>query len=206
MFDYDREIKEKLAKLTEKQYRFFCNFTDPSSKTSGEQLKSYINAGYKDCDQAVFRASRLVKSKIIQDILTLYRKKNAENAENRKESALERIIRRNEEIFQKAEQNGDLTTLKQCNEFDAKLHGLLVDRHQVIDRAADTAIDLSTRLEAARMAEQRLLNTPESPVNDDSNIIDADFTDTEYAADPSDNLGEQSDNGEQQDNDQWLYD
>ena len=74
----------------------------------------------------------------------------------------------------------DLTTLRAATMDRAKLHGLLVERHQVIDPASQKDLDNSVKIEAAKLAERMLLNVPESTIeadiNDPSdNIIDSDF-------------------------------
>ncbi len=174
------ELKQKLNKLTENQYKFFVNVTDPTSDTTGNITTSYLKAGYKPSKLACYRASMLYKSKRIQDIITLNRLIGNENSENRKETAFERVVRRNEQLYLKAEKTGDISAMKALNEFDAKLHGLLVDRHQVIDPTGQDDLDNSVKIEAAKLAERMLLNAPECTLEGDiddpsDNIIDGDF-------------------------------
>lgn len=145
------------SKLNEKQYLFFKNLVDPESDTLGDIVSSYHKAGYTENPTSKYAAYRIYQSEKFQRVLTAYRHKEVEKKENRGFTMLERVTEGLTTIANKAERTGDLSVHRQALMDLAKLHGLLVDRHQMVDPAEQLEVDKSMRLEAARLAQQRLL-------------------------------------------------
>ena len=168
----------KRAKFNDKTFLFFKNLTDDNSETQGDIVKSYHKAGYTENKTSKYRAYAIYRSKKFQNVLTEYRIARMKKAENRKETAIERVLRRNEEIFSAAETRTpqDLSTMKACNEFDAKINGLLADRH-IIETDNPLQLSADVQAQALEEAHRMLLNPGQEtiPADDDREIIDAEF-------------------------------
>jgi hypothetical protein len=147
----------KASKLNEKKYKFFENLVKSDSPTQGDILSSYHAAGYKKNDTSKYYAYHIYNSASFQRVLQAYRRQELEKSKNREFTILERTTEDLNFIIDKSRRGGDLSTMRQAVMDRAKLHGLLVDRHQVIDSTTDNAINAAMRLEAARLAEHQML-------------------------------------------------
>jgi len=190
-YDQDNSFEKALkrAKFTEKTFLFFKYLTDDASNTKGDIVKSYHKAGYTKNETSKYRAYAIYRSKKFQNVLTEHRLACRKKAENRLETALERVLRRNEEIFSAAESRTpqDLSTMKSCNEFDAKISGLMAERH-IIETDNPLQLDSSIQPKAIEEAQRMLLNPAAEPIQadeTDNNIIEAEFEDNqeEYQGD-----------------------
>lgn len=172
--DFKNVLKE--VKLSEKAFKFFENLTKPDSPTKGDIVNSFHAAGYTQNDTSKYYAYQVYNSAKFQKLLTAYRDRELKKGQNREFTILERTTEDLNFIIQSARLRGDLGTMRQAVVDRGKLHGLFVDRHQVIDSDAEFAIDKAMRLEAAKLAEQRLLgysSTIEGEIiQEDSTIIE----------------------------------
>jgi hypothetical protein len=166
--DFDSFVKN--VKIPEKYWKFFEYFINRDCETFGNVLRSYIKAGYKENSTTPYRAKALYDSPLVQKLLTLYRLKTAEKRENADISVFDRTDNDLLWCLERAKLSGDYAAVRAVCMDRAKLHGILVDRHQVIDPITEAEIDRTKALEAAKLAESRLLESPA-----DSDIIDADF-------------------------------
>jgi hypothetical protein len=162
----------KSARLSTKQYQFFENLVSPQSETCGDIVSSYNAAGYAVSETSKYYAYRVYNSPKFQKVLTAYRENSLKREKNREFTILERTTEDLNYIINKTRIGGDMSTMRQAVMDRAKLHGLLVERHQVIDPVTEDKVSKAKELEAARIAESHLLGEPvECPVD----MIDAAF-------------------------------
>lgn len=183
----DFNLVLRQTNLPEKQYHFFKNLVNPQSETCGDIVKSYVKAGYKENDTCKYYAYKIYNSTKFQAVLSAYREKELKMQVNREFTMLERTTQDLNFVIEQSRKGGDLSTMRQAVMDRAKLHGLMIERHQVIDPVTEGMIDKQTRIEAARIAEQRLLQEPEgAPEIETESVIDAEFV-NECTTDSSNN-------------------
>jgi hypothetical protein len=172
-----REFQRILAKanFTEQQYKFFVNLTDPDSPTSGDIVKSYHSAGYNEYSTSKYAAYRLYNTEKMQKVLAAWKAYRAERAGIKAETAYEYTKRNLTEIIDKAKATGDITTWRAGVMDLAKLEGLLIDRHQVLDPGQSAEIDKSIAAEAEKLVSGSLAPRLPAAKKVDSDVIDADF-------------------------------
>ncbi len=190
--DFDTLIAS--VKISERFWKFFQSFTDQKAQTFGNAIKSYHAAGYTENATSKYRAKDIYNHPLIQKLLSLWHKKTAEKRENRDISVFDHTDIALLWALEMAKDRNDYAAVQSIAMNRAKLHGLLVERHQVIDPDTESRIDKSVRFEAARIAERRLLESGDkTDSKDDLNIIDADIVrpiesdcPTELSNDPDD--------------------
>lgn len=160
--------------LGEKRYKFFERLVNPESPSCGEIVKSYHLAGYVESGTSKYNAYKVYRSPKFQKVLTEYRRIRLEMKENRSFTMLERTSEDLAYVIEMAKDKNDLSTMRQAVMDRAKLHGLLVERHQVIDPATEAEIDKTKQIEARILAEQRLLG---EAVEVPDNIVETTFID-----------------------------
>lgn len=171
---FDEIIKN--VKINQRIWQFFVNLTDKESDSLGNVAKSYHKAGYTEGSTSKYRARDLYHSPLIQRLLTLYRKKEQEKRENRELTVFARTDQDLLWALDEAKSRNDYSAVQSIAMNRAKLHGLLIERHQVIDPATEDRIDKSVRLEAARIAERRLLESGDkTDSKDGQEIIEAEI-------------------------------
>jgi hypothetical protein len=176
--DYYKTFKDfdtfvKTVKIPQKKWKFFLHFVDEKSDTLGNAVKSYYAAGYSENSTSRYRARDLYNSAMMQTLLTLYRSKTAEKRINRDISVFDRAHNDLLWSLDMAKDKADYMAVRAITMDIAKLHGILVEKHQVLDPATENAIDKAKQIEAAALAETRLLDAP-ADVPDDT-IIEAEF-------------------------------
>lgn len=162
----------KGAKLSEKQYKFFENLVNPQSETCGDIPSSFVKAGYAQNNTTKYYSYKVYNSRKFQAVLTAWREKELKREKNREFTILERTTEDLNFIIQRSKTGGDLSTMRQAVMDRAKLHGLLIERHQVIDPITEDKVSKAKELEAAQIAERRLLG---EPVECPADMIEADF-------------------------------
>lgn len=167
------------AKLSEKTYKFFENLVNTQSKTCGDIVKSYHAAGYTENPTSKYTAYRIYNSKKFQSVLIAYRAYSIEKGENREFTVKERVTQDLQYIIERSKFGGDLSTMRQAVMDLAKLHGLLVDKIQAIDPVTEDEINKTKQIEAACLAESRLLG------NGQDDIIEGEIIDVDDAECPS---------------------
>lgn len=174
-YDLYKTFDEFIAnvKIPEKKWKFFDNFVNEKSFTFGNAVKSYHDAGYTENNTSQYRAKDLYNSPLMQKLLHLYHIKMAKKRENASISVFDSTDNTLLWCIEAARRANDYKSAESAAMSRAKLHGQLVDKHQVIDPAADLAVNQSIKLEAAKMAETRLLGTQENP--QEPAIIEAEF-------------------------------
>lgn len=160
-------------KIPQKKWQFFQNFINPKEQTFGNAVKSYHAAGYKENKTSRYLARDLYNSPLIQRMLTLYRHKQAQKRENADVTVFDKTDNDLLWALEEAKIRNDYAAVRAIAMDRAKLHGILVDRHQVIDPTTEQSINQTLKMEAAKMAENRLL--AKGPAAEDT--IDAEFTD-----------------------------
>lgn len=172
--DFDALIGS--VKIPERYWKFFQNFIDEKSQNFGNAVKSYHAAGYAENNTSKYRARNLYNSAIMQKLLNLWHKKTAEKRENRDISIFDHTDSALLWAMEQAKTRNDYAAVQSIAMNRAKLHGLLIERHQVIDPETENRIDKSVRLEAARIAEQRLLQSGDkTDPKDGQEIIEAEI-------------------------------
>lgn len=149
------------VKIPEKYWKFFLNFTDEKAQTFGNAVKSYHAAGYKEHTTSKYRAKDIYNHPMIQRLLTLWHEKTSEMRKNRDISVFDKTDLDLIWCIDQAKLARDYQAVRAATMDRAKLHGQLIEKHQVIDPYAEQAIDKTKRLEAVKLAEQRLLGSPE---------------------------------------------
>lgn len=174
------DIQKMLSSLTENQYKFYENIIVPDFQYNRDLINAYHRAGYEETEQSKYRARALYKHKVIKKLLEFHRQNQTEKLERRSVNIFDTIDSGLIECADIARKNADGPLLRAALMDRAKLHGLLVDRHQVIDPTSQSDLDNSVKLEAAKLAERMLLNAPESHENADLNDPDNDIIDSEF--------------------------
>lgn len=164
----------KNVKIPEKQWKFFENIIDEKADTFGNAVKSYHKAGYAETLTSKYRARDLYNSAIMQKLLYLYHKKQSEKRINRNISVFDKTDNDLLWCIDKAKGAGDYQAVRAASMDRAKLHGQLIEKHQVIDPLTERAIEQTKAIEAAQMAENRLLGCD---IGEPENIIEAAFID-----------------------------
>lgn len=173
--DFDDLIAK--VKIPERKWRFFLNFTDEKAQTFGNAVKSYHAAGYAVSTTSKYRSKDVYNSPIMQRLLYLWHKKTEEKRENRDISIFDHTDIALLWALEMAKSRNDYAAVRAIAMDRAKLHGILIDRHQVIDPATEDRIDKTMRIEAARIAERRLLESPDqTDSKPEENTIEAEFT------------------------------
>lgn len=167
---FDEFVKN--VKIPERKWKFFQNFIAEQEQTFGNAVKSYHAAGYAETSTSKYRARDLYNSAMMQQLLTLYHQKTAQKRENRDISVFDRVDNDLIWCIDRAKTSGDYQAVRAASMDRAKLHGQLVDRHQVIDPVASLEIDKTKKLEASKMAERMLAQAPEQSPDD---VLEAEF-------------------------------
>jgi hypothetical protein len=157
--DFDDFLKN--VKIPAKKWQFFLNFTDEKSDCYGIATKSYHKAGYVEDETSKYRARDLWNSPLIQTLLSLYYQKIAKKRENRDLTVFDKTDNDLIWCIEEAKLARDYQAVRAATMDRAKLHGQLVEKHQVIDPYAEAAISKTKAIEAAKLAEQRLLIAPD---------------------------------------------
>ena len=148
------------VKIPEKLWKFFQNFTDEKSQCFGNAVKSYHSSGWKEHTTSKYRARDIYNHPIVQRLLTLWHEKTAESRKNRDISVFDKTDSDLVWVIEQAKLARDYQAVRAATMDRAKLHGQLIEKHQVIDPYAEAEINKTKQLEAAKLAEQRLLNGP----------------------------------------------
>jgi hypothetical protein len=162
----------KNVKIPEKMWKFFENIINEKSDTLGNAVKSYHKAGYAETSTSKYRARDLYNSAIMQKLIYLYHKKESEKRINRNISVFDRTDNDLLWCIDRAREVGDYQAVRAASMDRAKLHGQLIDKHQVIDPYTEQAIEQTKAKEAALMAESRLIG---ESIDDVSGVFDAAF-------------------------------
>lgn len=174
---FDEFVRKE--KIPEKYWACFMHFTDEDSKGYGNMTESYVLAGHARHATNKYRARDLFKKPLMRTLLYLWKEKQVEKRELKKETAFERVQRRNQDLYDQAalKDPPDLALMKQCNEFDAKLNGLLVDRHQVLNPESANDVNEGMQQAALEVANNALLpeRVDDDTPLDENNTIDAEF-------------------------------
>jgi len=167
---YDNFIAN--VKINEKYLNFFLNFVDIESETQGNLVKSFHKAGYPENKDSLNRARKMYNSPLIQRLLTLWNKKQQEKKENDNISVFDKADNALIWAEEAAKSKCDYMGVRAIAMDRAKLHGILVDKHQVVNHFEEQALTESKRKAALELAKSRLL--PDH-TEDTDDIIDADF-------------------------------
>lgn len=196
----------KNTKISEKKWLFFKKLTNPESQTFNNAVKSYHAAGYAENKTSKYRAIALYNSAIMQTLLHLWHLKEEKKREIHAETALQKTLREIEEVIIKAKTLSDITNWRGAVMDYAKVNGLLADRH-IIETEEPLQIPNDLKSQAIQAAEQLLLNAGD----EQSDIIDAEFTEEKPIPAESDDKENQNDIknlliDEQSDNEDELSD
>lgn len=156
--DFDNFVQN--VKIPEKKWQFFQNFIDKKSQTYGNAVKSYHASGYAETTTSRYRAKDLYNSPLMQRLIFLYHHKTAQKRENAEISVFDKAHNDLLWALDGAKNANDYQAVRAITMDIAKLHGILIDKHQVIDPVADAQINKTKQIEAARLAEHRLLGEP----------------------------------------------
>jgi hypothetical protein len=160
------------VKIPERTWKFFENFINKDLDCYGNAVRSYHDAGYAETTTSKYRAIKMYNSAIVQRLLTLYRQKTAEKRENADISVFDRTHNDLLWALDNAKQAHDYQAVRAISMDIAKLHGILVDKHQVLDAGTDRQISHTKQLAAAQVAERMLIDAPEGKPD---NVIDTTF-------------------------------
>lgn len=165
----------KNAHIPEKIWKFFTCFTDEKSDTFGNATKSYHKAGWTETKTSKYRARDMYESPLVQRLLYLYRQKTAQRRENKHLSVFDRTDNDLLWAIDCAKEARDYKAVESASMSRAKLHGQLVDKHQVVDPIVNQEINSTKLIEARQLAERQLLPGPVAdvefePESDDSLI------------------------------------
>lgn len=153
--DFDMFVKN--VKIPAKKWKFFENFINEKSDTFGNAVKSYHTAGWAETTTSKYRAKDLYNSPLMQRLISLWYRKTAEKRENRDISVFDSSDNTLLWCIDRAKQCGDYKAAESAAMSRAKLHNILVDKHQVIDPVTEQKISQTKQLELAKLAETRLL-------------------------------------------------
>lgn len=153
--DFDTFIKN--VKIPAKKWKFFENFTSEKSDTFGNAVKSYHAAGWTETTTSKYRAKDLYNSPLMQRLISLWYRKTAQKRENRSISVFDSTDNALLWCIDRAKECGDHKAVESAAMSRAKLHGQLVDKHQVIDPVTEQKISQTKQLELSKLAEARLL-------------------------------------------------
>ena len=153
--DFDEFVKN--VKIPQKHWKFFQNYTDEKSDCFGVAVKAYHAAGYAEGKLSRYRARDLIGTSLMQTLLCLYRQKIEKKRENRDIGVFEKANGYLIWVIEQAKIAKDYQAVRAATMDWAKLHGQLIEKHQVIDPYADAQINKTKAFEAVKLAEQRLL-------------------------------------------------
>ena len=165
------KFDEEFNRLSQKQQNFFIALTDPKSDTLGEQLNSYLKAGYKNSPSAVYNASYVFNSPKFTKVMTLYRQNQLEKQGNRAISERERILSRIDAVEDscwETDENGikhciDRSSALKSLELRGKAIALWIDKTESTYDTTGFILDEAIKQEALELARSRLMlgNTKE---------------------------------------------
>jgi hypothetical protein len=175
--NYEGDVKILLSKLTPKQYKFYLNIVKDDFEQSRDLITAYQNADYAKTPNDKRKARDLFQSPKIQAVYKIHLEKLQKKQEREHITVFERTDRDLLFIIERAKNSEppDLALLKTALMDRAKLHGLLIDRHQVINPGQANEIDQSIAAEAEKIAGATL--TPQLPGKSADDVIDVEFSD-----------------------------
>lgn len=178
----------KNVKIPEKKWKFFENFINRQADTFGNAVKSYHAAGYAKTTTSKYRARDLYNSAMMQRLLSLYHQKTAEKRENMSLSVFDKTDNDLLWCIERAKLAGDYQAVRAASMDRAKLHGQVIDKHQVIDPTTEAEIDRTKAKLAAKLAQYSIVgDLSEIP----ENVIDTEFLDDDCTTELYNDLPDQ---------------
>jgi hypothetical protein len=119
-------MKQQEIKL---MHRLFVDaYANPNSKTYGNALRSYLQAGYKEGSSNSQCASRLLHSAKIQAMIQQYQPPEPQEVSKRVEITKSYALQKLQSTFEKAEKQGDITNMVACVRLMMQKNGMLTDK------------------------------------------------------------------------------